>query len=579
MFPAAAAMVVLAGACSDVDDHVAAGRYRQACERARRHPDERPSFETWVAAHAQVATTTVDVDEVTHALGGPVRGLGTDVRLLDVRASLPGAVVEIERPSVALPEPSAREELVARLPPLVQLARAPHLALVDPADLAPSPWGSAPRGHDLISDLLDVAGAVGMGVGAAVGVAVAVPVGLLVGAAEGFGSFLDAIFGGGGGGAPPLETRVAPVTFEEPVDQRSLDALLRSPSELLEAQPALDAAYARHVDAVGAERARRVTVAQDPALLGLADAACARGACRMVLRELPERVHLVARFVGDVGGAGGALVPDTGACSAELEVPFPAPPPSAPASSAPASSVAASSVAVPTEPATPGGPELMLTTSLDAQAPAYWLDHPAALSRKVVRALPGEVARTRIDDLVCAVQVKRARVDPDGSAGDLLVRVAAGRVRARIHAAFLGKNLTDAQLKLTHLALVPGERLRLSLASAAGASLGGAIVDVDGHLPLVLQNDAFVARCTEPVLAEGAVDQAARAASQATEALRALAPASGGVADARALVAIDKARTRARAAVVQLGALVGWGDARAQAAVAALRDADPLPTP
>lgn len=563
------ALAAISSGCSDVDDHLAAGRYRQACERARGHPDEQPVFDAWVASNAQISAEPVAPAELTQALGGPARGLGSDVHLLELRAALPGAVLEIERPREAYPESLAREELVARLPPLVQLARPPRPALIDRSDLVPSAWGSARGGHDLISDLIDVAGAVGMGVGAAVGVAVAVPVGLLVGAAEGIGSFFDAIFGGGPSG-PALEERVAPVQLQEPVDQRSLDALLHTPAEIMEALPALDAAFARHADAVRAERARRVALAQDPALLALAEADCARGACRIVVREPPSQVHLVARFFAEDAPTDPDRLRDARVCRAELDMALPA---------APAPAPALPLAEQPTPPATLGGPELTLTTSLDARAPAYWLDHPSALSRKVLSAQPGELARTTIDELVCAVHVKRARIDPDGSAPDLLARVAAGRVRARTHAAWLGKNLVDAQLHLTHLALVPGERLRLSLASLAGPSLGGAIVDVDGGLPLVLQNDAFVARCTVPMLAAGAAERAMAASTDATEALRALAPAPGALAEARALATVDKARTRARAAVVQLGALVGWEDLRAQAAVAALQGADPLTAP
>jgi hypothetical protein len=137
-------LVAAACACSDVDDHLAAGRIVEACERARRASrtaegdasEEVQTFRAWLLANTKVKARLVPHDEVRAALGGPVVGYGdaaSGIGLFELTSEVPSGVASIERPESAL----RSLELVARMTPLVKLARAPHVDGIDESALAP----------------------------------------------------------------------------------------------------------------------------------------------------------------------------------------------------------------------------------------------------------------------------------------------------------------------------------------------------------------------------------------------------------------------------------------------------------
>ena len=546
--------------CSDVKDHLDAGRIGAACERAIRHPEETPLLHNWAMDHVKVTAELVPAWDVEAVLGGVVRGYGTELGLYALSVSVPdgsGALAP-QKGDLGI------EALVARLPPLVRLSRAPSVAAVVEDELLPTSAGSPWRvARDPVSQIIDAVGTMGMGVGMGVALAVGVPIGLMIGAINGAASVLGSLFGGGGGGDhQTLEQRVAPLTVQEPVDQLSVDALLQ-PAELADAQAKLDAEYLQHVDAIALERTRRVALASDPAFLGADRSACERGACRAVFLQRPTSANVTLWFPGpdaaDACGVEGLVLPVL---------------PSSPASS----STPASLAAVPSSPTA----FVPLTTSLDALAPSYALDHAGALPKGALpkgalpkRATHSQEAVARIDDLVCDVHVKRARFDSDGTAPDLVARLNAGYARTRAHTVFLGKNIVDAAFLTPDLGLVPGERIRLSLVSRGDRSLGAAIAEFDGRVPLVLENAAFHATCGVATIAAPMIE---RARSDATKAVAAFADAAGdaGVANAKQLTALAKGRIAARASIVKLAATVGASDPLVQQLASALGAVDPL---
>lgn len=127
--PLALAVAFTCAACSDVDDHLAAGRVVDACERARQEYDahgdaseEVQTFRAWMHANTRVKARLVPHDEVRGALGGAVGGYGdaAGIGVFELTSEVPGGFASIEPPDVAL----RPLELVTRMPPLVKLMRA-----------------------------------------------------------------------------------------------------------------------------------------------------------------------------------------------------------------------------------------------------------------------------------------------------------------------------------------------------------------------------------------------------------------------------------------------------------------------
>ena len=539
----AALLAVLSlAACADVEAHLAAGRVVDACERAMAHPDdEGPVFQAWVSHKARVTATAAPHEEVEGALGGRVAGYGTDIAVYSLSGAVPGGTVSLEVPSSL-----GVADLVMRLSPLVHLERPPRLAAVLDSELVPTPHAQGQhQGRDGLTEIIEAVGAAGTGIGMALGMAVAAPIGLMVGVAKGFASVVDALLGGARAAAPPMHERVAPILIEAPVDQSSRDALL-APGELAAAQTAVDQEHLRHTHEVAAEQAHRVALANNATLLGIDATACTRtGMCRVVLETPPPSVVLLATFGARCSVRRAAVRLDVVPLSARLAF-------------RPTNELIAPFATAGVAP---------LTVSLDTGAPAFALEYPMALARAQQAATSGAVER--IEDLLCVVHVKRARFDEDGTAPDLVVRINAGRARSRLHTAFIGKNLVDASFLTQGIGIVPGERVRLSLVSRSGRSLGGIVVEFDGRTPLLFDNSAFRATCA-PYVVEAAARAGAR--DDAATAIEELRTAAGGD-----LVVLARERSEARAAIVRFAALAGWDEARVL--VAQLHHADPLMAP
>jgi hypothetical protein len=581
-------VVALLSGCKNVDELLHAGRSYDACVRSRSHPDEAPQLAAWLKDNARVDATLVPIDDVTRELGGDVRGYGAwteadaakdekrepHIGLYDLKPHVPGGALLLQY--VRAEQPG---ELVLHLPPLARWSSPPQLPILDEADLEPAPVsGGGGGGGDALTGLIDAVGAVGMGIGMAVGVAVAVPFGIIVGVAEGIGSFFDAIFGGGHAGPPPSpEDQWAPVQIENPPELPRADALLVAGPEHDAAQHDVDAMNAGYDAAVASERHRRVALATRKDLLGIAYPECETGDCRAVLELLPAQLAATALFRSS------EAAPYT--CTVVLDKPAPV------VLTTPAPATTAKATTAIVDDLAAARAELAsLSTSLDANAPDFVL----AYSQASVRDATKDKAATHVEDLRCDIKVKRTHFDWDGSAPDVVARVSAGGgVRTRFHTAYLGANVVNAKLTVPGLALVAGEKLRLSLVSRHDRSLGGAVVTFDGTLPIVLANGAFRASCTAaaPVVddAKSPVNKRRADAAKLVDAFAALAAdvprittttATTTTAQeedaAKKLAALSKPRDKARAAIVALGGDVGFADGDVQRLTARLHDADPL---
>lgn len=531
----ASLLIVPAAACSDVEDHLADGEIHDACRRARTHYEkEGPYFEAWLMDNAQVVATPVPHDEIAETLGAPVLGYGETLALYELAATVPRGVVEIESPPA-----SGAASLVARMPPIVKLSRAPKLAHVSRAELRPDlRRRRVKRGSDPFSAIFDAVGAIGMGVGIAVGAAVAVPVGLVVGLAQGIGGILDAIFGGGGKRGPPEDT-YAPVQVVEPADQASVDSVLESGSGRVNQQIKIAEEYQQHLEAVRTERERRVALATDPDLLDASPTRCATGDCRVVFSEVPPLARVQLHFLADGArppvDASGRFAPPRGACRWGMRVPIDVVAPE-----------------VPPEPPTPTVtvPGVTpLVTLMQPDLPAFALDHPVQAKRG---ARPAKVrAAKHVDDLYCRVRSRRGRAD-------LYLRVAAGTARTRVFSGLLARRTRAASFVLHDVGLARDESLRLQLATGEGRSFGGDIVEFDGRLPLRFRNAAFTATCSAVEL------DAAETARRRKRATDAVAAALAGDEDAdpseEELVHRAELVEEAERRVVALAALTGWRD-------------------
>ena len=602
--------------CSDVEDHLAAGRVREACLRAKTHHKERPALEAWLQQHTRLAVSEVPADEVAAALGGSVRGYGSGLRVADISArvtladdgargvkganadAVPHAIAAIDLPRHTL----GMEDLVMNMPPLVQLARAPHPARVNEAELRPSVRRSGYRGRDPITGIIDAVGAVGMGIGAAVGAAVAVPIGVVAGIAHGIGSVFGALFGNGtrssSHAVSPID-RIAPVRRESPVDQRATDALLRSPVEYREAVAALEALHTEHVAAIDAERQRRMALLTTPEVLQLNPDDCPTGHCRVVVDALPPTIDLNLRFFDDAIPAEYQEQIREVRTGDGCEYPITLTVPTISTDTDPDLVTNTQTVEVA---AADTLLALALTRSLDEAAPAWALDAPGALPVAWKKRLkPGSLADDGIiKDLRCTVTVHQRRFDSDGSPPDLVVQVTAGKVTSRVHTVYLGRNVSSATFMTRDINLLPGERLRLGLVSRGGRSLGGDIVDHLGDATLKLGNPAFSARCEAVNMGDdAAVDVVKAATGDAQRALTVFIaaaekakahvaeepspPEAAGKRSKRPrrhpMAAVAAERTKVQEALVKLSAVVGWSAPELQTLVGELTAADPLTAP
>jgi hypothetical protein len=175
----------------------------------------------------------------------------------------------------------------------------------------------------------------------------------------------------------------------------------------------------------------------------------------------------------------------------------------------------------------------------------------------------------RLDRLGCTLRIKPAWRSVHGPG--LMVRATFGKERSRTTLMGL-RSTKEPAFVVYDVALLPGERARLSVSDEVRRSLGAAIVTFDGTTPLVFENAAFRAVCAEaPVVDDAVVDDAIAAA---TAAVQRLADDPNGVSSPRPQYELRRRREHeAEAAVVAAAALVGFNDARLTTLLAAFEAA------
>jgi hypothetical protein len=549
--------------CLTFDGALKDGRALDACEHQYDtdgdgvgHID---AFRAWMNERVRVSAKLVPHDAVARALGAPIVDYGTAVGVYALTADFDVARASADtRVELAVHDAGPLDvgALVLRMPPLVvasDIAVPPGplsagMLQPDAVDAVPGTNSGGGALSGIIGAFVDV----GEGVGTALGAAIAAPIGVVVGIV---GGLFGGLFGGGGSSSSSSTTSSssgasalrAPLVSVHEVAAApaasSADALLDPP----EWQRVVDARRATLVQARAA--AQREADRRNALLQSAPTLPCPTGAVCVVAAPGPRNVDVEANFRD----------PQTAShmCNA----------------------LAPASVALPTGAANDalGARDSSLATpppiigsivALDAGAPAWARALPASTAD--VRGALG--AAERVETLACVVESRRDARDRDRTPPDLVVRVTAGHDTPRAASVALGVDVKKSAFVVPHIGLVPGERLRLSTASAAsgGRNLGGAVVDFAGVLPIVVQTTTFAAQCT---VADDEKLGALRAQAQAatTSALDALARAVPA-GDAKAIV---DARVAARNAIAHLGALSGYVDADVVAAIARLRDIDP----